>query len=443
MLKTSKTAIKYLLLSLLLLPAAVLAGEAGQFVRVINKVTVDGAPAAKNDPFQDTSTIKTAAKSLAALRFTDDSKMLLRANSELKVTDYAFDSAAPGKGRFVTEFVAGGMRVVTGVIGKKNTPAVRFNTPMATIGIRGTEFMAAILNGRLFLEVLQGCIIVNPSVDNREDMCHGQTLVVSREGRVDARGEEASRIIEAQQVFDGLRPTPPTRVQDVNSVYQWGPWQQLEQDELLTANQAGSVDVQPAGSPLGQSESDLAQQDMTGINAQAVVAQNAVVVPEGPSISIGDGDFQDIGGSGVIRGQAIWTTNADIDLHMTAPGGEGHVAYYNQVLSLNDGGATAELDHDNLGGTIDVQPNLRVENITVTGNDIPNGDYLFWVYGFSGATNDAPTNVSLTLTGDDGDTSVSHNPVIQDGDVSDTYIVNHNDGAATYSVSAPPADPNP
>ena len=33
------------------------------------------------------------------------------------------------------------MRVVTGLIGRNSPENVRFNTPTATIGIRGTEFV--------------------------------------------------------------------------------------------------------------------------------------------------------------------------------------------------------------------------------------------------------------------------------------------------------------
>ena len=85
----------------------------------------------------------------------------------------------------------------------------------------------------------------------------------------------------------------------------------------------------------------------------------------GPTTAPGD-DFVDVGSTGVIRGQLIWETFADLDLHLLLPDGQ-EVFYANRTVAFNQAQATAMLDHDNLGGTIDVQPNRRVENIAIMG----------------------------------------------------------------------------
>jgi hypothetical protein len=94
----------------------------------------------------------------------------------------------------------------------------------------------------------------------------------------------------------------------------------------------------------------------------------------------GDGGFIDVGGTGVFRGQLVWNTSADLDLHLTLPD-QQHVYYGNRTVTFNNGRATAALDVDNLGETITVQPDTRVENIVVNGVPLT-GDYTFYVNNF-------------------------------------------------------------
>jgi hypothetical protein len=99
------------------------------------------------------------------------------------------------------------------------------------------------------------------------------------------------------------------------------------------------------------------------------------------STSGGDGGFIPVGSTGVIRGQLVWDTSADLDLHLKLPDGQ-EVFYANPSVTFNNGRGTARLDHDNLGGIIDAPPAHRVENIAINGI-ISNGTYTFFVNLFS------------------------------------------------------------
>jgi hypothetical protein len=78
------------------------------------------------------------------------------------------------------------------------------------------------------------------------------------------------------------------------------------------------------------------------------------------------GGFLPVGSTGIIRAQLIWNTAADLDLYLTLPNGQV-VSFGNVSVTFNAGRAVAMLDHDNRGATIDVPPNIRVENIVVNG----------------------------------------------------------------------------
>lgn len=82
--------------------------------------------------------VETAAQAKAVLAFRDESKVSLGGSTRFKVDDFIFDSKNPAEGRFLVSLLKGTVRALTGLIGKAQTRNVTFNTPTATIGIRGT-----------------------------------------------------------------------------------------------------------------------------------------------------------------------------------------------------------------------------------------------------------------------------------------------------------------
>ena len=83
-------------------------------------------------------TITTAEKSFVVIRFTDGSKTTLRPDSELVINEY---SAKVGQERKTVQLLKGGLRSVTGAIGKAKPKSVKYQARNLTIGIRGTEFV--------------------------------------------------------------------------------------------------------------------------------------------------------------------------------------------------------------------------------------------------------------------------------------------------------------
>ena len=93
------------------------------------------------------------------------------------------------------------------------------------------------------------------------------------------------------------------------------------------------------------------------------------------------GGFLNVGSNGIIRGQLIWNTSADLDLYLTLPNGQV-VSFGNVAVTFNNGRARAMLDQDNLGTRIDVPPTTRVENIAINGVPLA-GLYRFMVNNFN------------------------------------------------------------
>ena len=85
-------------------------------------------------------TLQLGPQSNAQLLLTDDSVIALRQDTLFKVSDYAFQAKDPDTGRAIFNLLKGGLRTVTGLIGKRNRDNYSVQTPVATIGIRGTHY---------------------------------------------------------------------------------------------------------------------------------------------------------------------------------------------------------------------------------------------------------------------------------------------------------------
>lgn len=93
----------------------------------------------KGDPVLEGDVISTTDKGFAVVTLADGTKFTLR-----PATTFALDRFAHNAGTetALMRLVKGGMRVVTGLVGKRNPTGVELRTTTATIGIRGTSFDA-------------------------------------------------------------------------------------------------------------------------------------------------------------------------------------------------------------------------------------------------------------------------------------------------------------
>ena len=78
----------------------------------------------------------------AQIRFIDNSEITLRPDTTFKIEAFAYDEAKPDADSARFDLVKGGLRSVTGLLGKRNKEKFSLKTPTATIGIRGTTFIA-------------------------------------------------------------------------------------------------------------------------------------------------------------------------------------------------------------------------------------------------------------------------------------------------------------
>ncbi len=140
----------------------------------------------------------------AQLRFSDGGMVSLQPGSEFKIDSYHFSGNEDGEEKGFFSLLKGGLRSITGLVGRTNKNAYKVTTNVATIGIRGTEFTIAytgassisVSTGEGTIEVCNsvGCAIV-PA---------GSSAVVSGPSSVIQRTEIKPRL-------DPMQPLPDVR----------------------------------------------------------------------------------------------------------------------------------------------------------------------------------------------------------------------------------------
>ena len=84
--------------------------------------------------------LATAGDTYARVKFTDGGEVTLRPNTQLRIEAFNFEQDQPGKDSAIFSLLKGGLRTITGLLGKRKPAAYEMRTSTATIGIRGTNY---------------------------------------------------------------------------------------------------------------------------------------------------------------------------------------------------------------------------------------------------------------------------------------------------------------
>ncbi|MGY1488265.1 FecR family protein [Methylobacillus pratensis] len=122
--------------------------------------------ASKGSQFDEGETLITADGRMQ-VKFIDGGYISLQPNTSFKVEEYHYNGREDGSERGIFRLVKGGLRAITGVIGHANKPNYRMDTPVATIGIRGTEFTVSLDDAqKLLVKVGDGAVFMQNDIGN-------------------------------------------------------------------------------------------------------------------------------------------------------------------------------------------------------------------------------------------------------------------------------------
>ena len=117
-------------------------------------------PLRQGDEANQGDTVSTGATSSLVMKFDDGQVAALTSNSRMTVTNYQYNAGAES-GNVLLSLISGGMRTITGLIGRRNANNVAYRAATATIGIRGTDGTIVTNGTDVVITVTEGQMTVN------------------------------------------------------------------------------------------------------------------------------------------------------------------------------------------------------------------------------------------------------------------------------------------
>lgn len=127
----------------------VFASDSGIIKTVRGQVRIERGAASLEakvgDPVQEKDRVIVQAGSSVGISMNDETLLSIGPNSSMVIDRYIFNPVTR-EGQVETSMLKGTLRFVTGLIGRLNPEAIKIQTPTATIGIRGTDFIVEVLD---------------------------------------------------------------------------------------------------------------------------------------------------------------------------------------------------------------------------------------------------------------------------------------------------------
>lgn len=154
---------RYLLVTISLALGAqlVLAAEAGKVIFVAGKAQLADRPLAEGAAVQEGDMLTTGADGFIYVKTIDNGLFILRPNTKARIVAYHIDAKNPANTRIKLDLISGIARSRSGEAVKQARQNFRFNTPVAAIGVRGTDFTVFTDSDTSRVAVISGGIVVS------------------------------------------------------------------------------------------------------------------------------------------------------------------------------------------------------------------------------------------------------------------------------------------
>ena len=206
---------------------------------------------AKGMPVKVGDRIETEAGGHVHIRFVDGALLSVRPSSRLSIEDYRYDPQQSSQSAIKFRLDEGVVRSITGTWGDAARDRFRLNTPIAAIGIKGTDFVVRAEAERTFASVFSGAIVFSPldaSCPTLGPCQNGREQVLSAE--MQGQMLELNRQRERPQLVPAIdlmarndRVSVPAPVAAA-----------VDYQQKVTANEAGSTGVIAAATPAAEAQ---------------------------------------------------------------------------------------------------------------------------------------------------------------------------------------------
>ncbi len=141
--------------------ATAFAADAGKIIFVAGQVKVADRAAELNGVVREGDMLVTGGDGYVYVKTIDNGLFIVRPSSKARIVNYHIDAANPANTRIKLELLEGVARSQSGEAVKQARQNFRFNTPVAAIGVRGTDFAVSADQEVTRVTVLSGGITIS------------------------------------------------------------------------------------------------------------------------------------------------------------------------------------------------------------------------------------------------------------------------------------------
>jgi hypothetical protein len=202
----------------LLLTHAAYAETAGKVIFVAGSAKIAEAAAKLDAPVEEGQLLSTGADGYIYIKTIDNGLFILRPNTQARIANYHVDNANPANTRIKLELLSGVARSQSGQAVKLARQNFRFNTPVAAIGVRGTDFTVFTDQDTSRVTVLSGGITMSGFADicrpEGTGPCEGKMareLSAAQKGQLLQlqRGQTAPQLLQGNTLLAPDTVAPP------------------------------------------------------------------------------------------------------------------------------------------------------------------------------------------------------------------------------------------
>lgn len=178
--------------------------EAGEVTFALGKAYLNGKNLIKTGQhISEGDVIETLGNGHVHIRFVDNGLVSVRPDSRLSIEHYSYDAEHPNESIIKFNLNEGVMRSISGTGAKAARDKFRLNTPIAAIGVRGTDFVVKASNDLVQAIVNEGAIVVAPFSNG----CSLSTLGPCQTNSVELTSQ-AKQLLEFSVLSDTPRLIP-------------------------------------------------------------------------------------------------------------------------------------------------------------------------------------------------------------------------------------------
>lgn len=178
---------------------------------------------ARGDKLQAGQVILTGSNGHVHIKMIDGAFVSIRPMSRFRIEEYKYDAVEPKNSRIKFVLEQGTARSITGKAGEASKQSYRLNTPLAAIGIRGTDFVVSTEKDVTRVIVQSGAIVMTPlseeCLSTSFGPCNNSTARVltaaMRDAYLELRNKkDAPVLVPAEKSLNSPNLTSPPRPEE-------------------------------------------------------------------------------------------------------------------------------------------------------------------------------------------------------------------------------------